>query len=316
MIRFLEPAWLLGLIPVLALAAAYVWRQRNRTATAVRFSNLKLLESLVPKGIGWRRYVAAACFLAGLAALVTSLAKPTAEMKLPSERATVVLAIDVSLSMQAADVEPSRIEAAQEAAKVFAGDLPANYNLGLVSFARSAQVLVPPTKDRQPVLEAIDRLELAEATATGEAVFTALDAIKGVPVEEGEEPPPARILLLSDGYRTYGRPTEEAAAAALEAGVPVSTVAFGTDEGMVDIAGQLQRVPVDRIALADLAESTGGFFYEAASADELKQVYRDMGSSLGMRLVPVDLSRWFAAAALLLALLAGGFGLLWSNRLL
>lgn len=314
MMRFLEPAWLLGLVPVLGLAAVYLWRQRNRTATAVRFSNLKLLQSLVPKGIGWRKYVSAACFLAGLVVLVTSLAKPAMNMKVPSERATVVLAIDVSLSMQSNDVEPSRIEAAQEAAKQFATDLPANYNLGLVSFARSAQVLVPPSKDRAAVLEAIDRLQLAEATATGEAVFTALEAIKSVPAEDSGEPPPARILLLSDGYRTYGRPIEEAAAAAVDAGVPVSTVAFGTDEGMVDIAGQLQRVPVDRIALANLAEGTDGFFYEAASAEELKRVYRDMGSSLGMRLVPVDLTRWFAAAALLLALLAGGFGLLWTNR--
>jgi len=316
MIRFLEPAWLLGLIPVLALAAAYAWRQRHRAATAVRFSNLNLLKTLVPKGIGWRRYLAAACFLAGLLALVASLAKPEIDMKLPSERATIVLAIDVSLSMQAGDVPPSRIEAAQEAAKQFVGDLPTNYNLGLVSFARSAQVLVAPGKDRRAVLEAIDRLELAEATATGEAVFTALEAIKSVPAEDPGEPAPARILLLSDGYRTYGRSVEEAAAAAVEAGVPVSTVAFGTDEGVVDIAGQLQPVPVDRVALADLAESTGGYFYEAASAEELKRVYRDMGSSLGLRLVPVDLTRWFAAAALLLALLAGGFGLLWTNRLL
>ena len=314
MMRFLQPAWLLGLLPVLGLAVAYFWRQRNRAATAVRFSNLKLLQSLVPKGIGWRRYLAAACFLVGLLALVTSLAKPSMNMKVPSERATVVLCIDVSLSMQAADVAPTRIEAAQEAAKQFASDLPAHYNLGLVSFARSAQVLVPPNKDRAAVLEAIDRLELAEATATGEAVFTALEAIKAVPAEGSGEPPPARILLLSDGYRTYGRPVEEAAAAAVEAGVPVSTVAFGTDDGMVDIAGQLQRVPVDRIALADLAEATDGFFYEAASTEELKRVYRDMGSSLGMRMVPVDLTRWFAAAALLLALLAGGFGLLWTNR--
>lgn len=312
--RFLAPAWLLALSAVLGLAAAYLWRQRNRAATAVRFSNLKLLQALVPKGIGWRRHLAAACTLAGLAALVMGLAKPAVNMKVPSERATVVLAIDVSLSMQSNDVEPTRLQAAQEAAKQFTNDLPANYNLGLVSFARSAQVLVSPSKDRAAVLEAIDRLELAEATATGEAVFTALDAIKAVPAEGSAEAPPARILLLSDGYRTYGRPVEDAAAAAAEAGVPVSTVAFGTDAGMVDIAGQLQRVPVDRVALADLAQTTNGFFYEAASADELKRVYRDMGSSLALRLVPVDLTRWFAAAALLLALLAGAFGLLWTNR--
>lgn len=313
--QFGEPVWFAALLPVAALAAAFLWRQRRRQATAIRFSNLGLLRSLVPGGLGFRRYVSPICFLFGMLALVTGLAKPAMQMRVPSERATVVLAVDVSLSMQAADVQPSRLEAAQEAAKQFVDDLPGHYNLGLVSFARSAQVLVTPGKDRQAARDAIDRLTLAEATATGEAVFTALEAIKAVPAEDGEEPPPARILLLSDGYRTYGRDTTEAAAAAVEAGVPVSTVAFGTDEGVVDIAGQLQPVPVDRAALADLAESTGGFYYEAASADELKRVYRDMGSSLGTKLVPVDLSGWFAAAALLLALLSGAFALLWTNRL-
>lgn len=316
MIRFLEPAWFLALLPVLSLAGGFAWRQRRRPVTAVRFSNLKLLQSLAPKGLGWRRYLAAGSFLAGLLALVATMAKPTIEMRLPSERATVVLVIDVSLSMKAADVDPTRIEAAQQAAKHFVDDLPRNYNLGLVSFARTAQVLVTPGKDRRAVTDAIDSLELAEATATGEAVFTALEAIRAVPQGESGDLAPARILLLSDGYRTYGRPVEEAAAAAAEAGVPVSTVAFGTDEGMVDIAGQMQRVPVDRQALADLAESTGGYFYEAASTEELKEVYRDMGSSLGLRMVPVDLTRWFAAAALLLALLAGAFSLIWTPRLL
>jgi Ca-activated chloride channel family protein len=282
----------------------------------MRFSNLELLRSLAPKGIGWRRYLAAGSFLTGLLALVVSLAQPAIEMELPLERATVVLAIDVSLSMQAGDVEPTRLEAAQGAAKQFIRDLPGAYNLGVVSFARSAQVLVPPAKDRGAAMEAIDSLQLAEATATGEAVFTALDAIRAVPSDGSQEAPPARILLLSDGYRTYGRPIEEAADAAVQAQVPVSTVAFGTDDGTVDIAGQLQRVPVDRIALAELAETTGGFFYEAASARELKSVYDDMGSSLGQRVVPVELTRWFAAAGLVLALLAGLFSLLWTPRLI
>lgn len=315
MVRLLQPGWLLALLPVLALAIAYLWRQRHRADTALRFSNLELLKSLAPKGIGWRRWLAASAFLIGLVALVFSLARPAVEVQEPLERATVVLAIDVSLSMQSADVEPTRLAAAQEAAKQFVRDLPGAYNLGLVSFARSAQVLVPASKDRRAALEAIDRLQLAEATATGEAVFTALEAIRAVPEDGSAEPPPARVLLLSDGYRTYGRPVEEAAEAAVEAQVPVSTVAFGTDEGTVDIGGQLQRVPVDRVALAQLAETTGGFFYEAASAQELKQVYDDMGSSLGRRTVPVELTGWFTAAGLLLALLAGLFSLLWTPRL-
>jgi Ca-activated chloride channel homolog len=316
MMRLGEPGWLLAAVPVAVLAAAFLWRQRRRTRTAVRFSNLELLKSLVPQGIGWRRYVAAASLLLGMLALVVSLAQPSMQVRRSLERATVVLAIDVSLSMQAADVAPTRIEAAQDAAKQFIRGLPADYNLGVVSFARSAQILIPPTKDRQAALQAVDSLQLAEATATGEAVFVALDAIHGVPHDGAQSPVPARILLLSDGYRTYGRPIEDAAAAAAAEGVAVSTVAFGTDEGVVDIAGQLQRVPVDRAALAELAKTTGGFFYEAASAQELKRVYDDMGSSLGHRMVPVELTRWFAGAGLVLAVLAGVFSLLWTPRLI
>lgn len=316
MIRLADPGWLLAVVPVLVLAAAFVWRQRQRGHVAVRFSNLELLKSLVPQGIGWRRYVAAGTLLMGMIALVVSLARPSMQMRRPLERATVVLAIDVSLSMQAADVAPTRIEAAQQAAKAFIRELPADYNVGVVSFARSAQVLVPPTKERESALLAIDSLQLAEATATGEAVFTALESIRSIPANGAREPAPARILLLSDGYRTYGRPVEDAAAAAVADGIPVSTVAFGTDEGVVDIAGQLQRVPVDRAALAELAEATGGFFYEAASAKELKRVYDDMGSSLGHRVVPVELAQWFAAAGLALSLLAGVFSLLWTPRLI
>lgn len=316
MIRLNDPGWLLAIVPVVVLAGAFVWRQRQRTRAAVRFSNLELLKSLVPQGIGWRRYLAAGTLLMGMLTLVVSLAQPSMQMRRPLERATVVLAIDVSLSMQAADVAPTRIEAAQQAAKAFIRELPPAYNLGIVSFARSAQVLVPPTKDRQAALAAIDALQLAEATATGEAVFTCLDAIHNVPSDGASEPAPARILLLSDGYRTYGRTVEDAATAAAADGIAVSTVAFGTDDGVVDIAGEPQRVPVDRAALAELAETTGGFFYEAASAKELKQVYDDMGSSLGHRVVPVELTRWFAAAGLGLALLAGAFSLLWTPRLI
>ncbi|MEU8073850.1 VWA domain-containing protein [Catellatospora citrea] len=318
MIRFLDPMWLLALIPVLALAGAYAARhllRRFRRDTALPFSNLELLRSLVPRGLGWRRHVAAGLFLAGLFSLVTALARPSMEVDEPLERATIILAIDVSLSMQADDVEPTRMEAAQQAAKQFVQELPASYNLGLVSFAKSANVLVSPGKDRAAVNDAIDALELAEATATGEAVFTSLDAIKAVPGAGAEGPPPARIVLLSDGYRTYGRAIEDAAAAAVEANVPVTTIAFGTDAGMVDIAGQLQRVPVDRQALAELAETTGGFFYEAASAAELTQVYQDMGSSIGHKRVPKEVSQWFAGAALLLGLGAGVLSLLWTSRL-
>ncbi|HEY0696315.1 MAG TPA: VWA domain-containing protein, partial [Micromonospora sp.] len=217
--------------------------------------------------------------------------------------------------MQADDVAPNRLEAAQEAAKQFASELPPTYNLGLVAFAKSANVLVPPGKDRPAVIQAIEGLVLAEATATGEAVFTCLEAIRSVPADGAQGIPPARIVLLSDGYRTAGRSVEEAAAAAQAANVPVSTIAFGTDAGQVDIGGQSQRVPVDRLALAELAERTQGFFYEAASVAELKKVYQDMGSSIGFRTEPREVTQWYAGVALLLALSAASMSLLWTSRL-
>ncbi|MFF0467739.1 VWA domain-containing protein [Micromonospora zamorensis] len=316
MIRFMQPWWLLAVLPVFALAAFYIWRQLHRRAYAMRFTNVDLLRTVAPKGLGWRRHVPATAFLLCLLVLATALARPAVDTKEPLERATVMLAIDVSLSMQADDVAPNRLEAAQEAAKQFVGELPQSYNLGLVSFAKAANVLVPPGKDRDAVTSAIDGLVLAEATATGEAVFTCLEAIRSVPADGAAGIPPARIVLLSDGFRTSGRAVEEAAAAAQAANVPVSTIAFGTDTGQVDIGGQLQRVPVDRMALAELAETTEGYFYEAASVSELKQVYQDMGSSIGFRTEPREVTQWYAGFALLLALCAGALSLLWSSRML
>jgi Ca-activated chloride channel family protein len=315
MIRFLAPWWLLTLLPVLVVAGAYVWRQLHKRSYAMRFTNVELLRTLAPKGLGWRRHVSAAAFLLMLAALAFSTARPSVDTEEPLERATVMLAIDVSLSMQADDVAPTRIEAAQEAAKAFVNELPPTYNLGLVSFAKAANVLVAPTKDRSEVLAGIDSLTLAEATATGEAVFTSLDAVRSVPSDGADGAPPARIVLLSDGYRTSGRSIEDAATAAAGANVPVSTIAFGTDTGVVDIRGQLQRVPVDRLSLQELAERTKGYFYEAASVSELKKVYEDMGSSIGHRTEPREVTQWYAATALLLALVGAATSLLWTSRL-
>ena len=226
MIRFLEPWWLLALLPVLAIAAAYVWRQFRRRAYAVRFTNLELLSTLAPKGLGWRRHAAAGAFLLSLVALASAMARPAVDTEQPLERATIMLAIDVSLSMQADDVAPNRIQAAQEAAKQFVDQLPASFNVGLVAFAKAANVLVSPTKDRAAVNQAIDGLTLAEATATGEAVFTSLEAIRSVPADgaQGAPPPPRptdptsrcrrspsvrtrarwRSAVRSSGYRSTG----------------------------------------------------------------------------------------------------------------
>ncbi len=315
MIRFLQPAWLLAILPVLALAGVYVWRALHRRSYAMRFTNVELLRTLVPRGIGWRRHLAAGAFLLTLLVLATAMARPAVDAKEPLERATIMVAIDVSLSMQSTDVAPSRIAAAQEAAKQFVQQLPPAFNVGLVSFARSANVLVSPTKDRAEVLQGINGLQLAEATATGEAVFTCLQAIASVPADGAAGPPPARIVLLSDGFRTFGRSTEEAATAASGAHVPVSTIAFGTDTGTVEIQGQQQRVPVDRMALQQLADNTHGNFYEASTLKELKKVYQDMGSSIGFRTKPREITQWYVGIALLLAFAAAGMSLLWTSRL-
>jgi Ca-activated chloride channel family protein len=316
MIRFLAPWWLLAILPVLALAGAYVWRQRRRRTFAVRFSNVDLIRAVAPGGIGAvRKHAPAVALLLALLLFAFVLARPSRDTQEPLERATVMLALDVSLSMQSGDVEPSRLVAAQRAAKDFVGQLPEGFNIGLVAFSKAANVVVSPTKDHEAVTSAIDGLQLAEATATGEAVFVCLDAIAVVPADGAQGPPPARIVLLSDGYRTFGRDTVDAAEAASAANVPVSTIAFGTDEGTIEIDGSRQRVPVDRPALEQLAEATAGHFYEAATAEALKQVYEDMGSSIGYRTKAKEIWPWFVGFGLLFALSAAAMSLLWTSRL-
>jgi Ca-activated chloride channel family protein len=312
---FQSPLLLLALAILPLLAALYVFNQRRRRAYAVRFTNVELLRTLAPKGIGPRRHLAAGAFLASLLVLALGLARPSVDAKEPLERATVMLAIDVSLSMQSTDVAPTRIEAAEKAGVDFIKELPATFNVGVVAFAKSANVLVSPTKDHAAAIQALSGLQLAESTATGEAVFTSLEAIRSVPADGTAGLPPARIVLLSDGFRTSGRSIEEAAAAAAAANVPVSTIAFGTDTGTVEINGQLQRVPVDRLSLQKLAETTKGHFYEAASASELKKVYQDMGSSIGYRTKAREITQWYVGLGLLFALAAAGMSLLWTSRL-
>ncbi|MFD0559682.1 Ca-activated chloride channel family protein [Stackebrandtia endophytica] len=314
MIRFLEPWWLLAVVPVLALIGLYVLAQMRRRSYAVRFSNVELLAKIAAKGPGWRKHLPAAVLLAALLVMSTGMARPSVDIQEPTERATIVLALDVSLSMESQDVAPTRFEAMKEAATEFVSELPEQYNVGLVSFAKSANVVVSPTKDRSQVKSAIAGLSLDRATALGEAIFSSLQAIQLVPPDGISELAPARILLLSDGYRTAGRLVEDGAMAAEAANVPVSTIAFGTDEGTVEIDGQVTPVPVDRATLADVAELTGGKFYEAASVQELKEVYSDMGSSIGHRTIAVEIAQWFIGIALLLAFAAVVMSLLWTSR--
>ena len=317
-------AWRLWfLLGVVALAVVYLVLQRRRRTYAVRFTSSELLDSVAPRRPGWRRHLPAAVFLLALATLVTGFARPTREVAVPRERATVVMAIDVSLSMRAEDVDPNRLEAAQTAAKEFLEQLPPSLNVGLVTFAGTASVRVPPTQDREVVERAIDNLQLAPATAIGEAIFTSLDVLTQVPADETGTIPPARIVLLSDGTTTVGRPDSVAAAAAAEADVPVTTIGFGTPQGFIvyddpatpEVENQIIPVPVGEENLAAIAEATGGSYFAAASEAELVEVYEDIGSAIGTERVPREITDWFVGMSLAALLVASGLSLLWFQRL-
>ncbi|GAA2038221.1 VWA domain-containing protein [Pseudokineococcus marinus] len=310
-----ERLWLLLLVP--ALVVAHVLAQRRRRTNALRFSALPVLAAVAPRRRAWRRHVVAAGLVAGVAAATVGFARPLGEVEVPRERATVVLAVDVSISMRATDVEPDRLTAAQRSARAFVAELPPRFNVGLVAFAGAGQVLVPPTTDRSLVERGIDGLELASYTGIGEGLYAALAAVQQAPPDPDDPtaPVPAAVVLLSDGETTVGRTNDDAARAAAEAGVPVSTIAFGTPGGTITQEGVRTPVPVNEGELADIAETTGGQAYEAESAGELDAVYEDIGSSIGtVRQEEETTARWTGLALVLVVLSALG-SLLWFGRI-
>ncbi len=312
---FLSPWRLLLLLVVAAVVVVYVVQARRRSKYTVRFTELDLLASVAPRRPGWRRHVPASLLALSLVALVVGFARPQAQVDVPAERATVVVALDVSLSMQAVDVSPTRLSAAQQAATRFVEALPARFNVGLVSFSGTAALVVPPTQDHAKVSQAVQDLTLDNGTAIGEAVFTSLGALKQLPGAPGLPAPPARIVLLSDGSNTVGRPVEQGVSAARDAGVPVSTIAFGTREGTVTIMRQTISVPVDREALQALADGTGGKAYTAESTTALSGVYSDIGSQVGTTQERREVTSRFTGLGLLLVTGAAVLGLLWGIRL-
>jgi Ca-activated chloride channel family protein len=314
-VSFLSGGRLWLLLGLVGLVVAYVLMQGRRKKYAVRFTNLALLDTVAPKRPGWRRHVPATAFLLALGFMVTAFAQPAKQVKVPRERATIVMAIDVSLSMEATDINPTRIVAAQEAASSFVDIVPARLNLGLVVFSGVAQVMVSPTTDHELVKRNLQNIILGPRTAIGEAVFASLSAIASVPTAPGQTPPPARIVLMSDGETTVGRSNELAAAAAVDAKVPVSTIAFGTDSGFVSVEGRNIPVPVNRDALAQLAKQTDGSSFEAASAKELRKVYADIGSSVGYRTEKREITSWFVGLGLFFGLAAAASSLVWFSRL-
>ena len=315
--------WLL-LVPV-ALAVVYVAAQLRRPRYAVRFTNLDLLDVVAPRRPNWRRHVSAAFLILGLAAMAVALARPARAEEVPVQRATVVLAIDVSLSMMATDVPPSRLDAARAAAADFVAQAPEEVRIGLVAFNAAASVRVAPTTDRVALGRAIDTLELGEGTAIGEAIFTSLDVLEAdratLGVDEtadeagADTPPPERIVVMSDGETTQGRPNSEGVAAAQEARVPVSTVAFGTESGVIEIDGTISYVPVAPGPLREIAEATGGQFYETATEQGLTEVFTEIGSQTGSETKNVEIGRYFVWVGGGLTLAAAIASLLWFSRL-
>jgi Ca-activated chloride channel family protein len=274
---------------------------------------MELLESVAPQRPAKWRHLSAILLICSLVLLTIAMAGPQNDVRIPRNRAVVMLVIDVSQSMRATDVEPSRLAAAQEAAKQFADQLTSGINLGLIAYAGTATVLVSPTTNREATKIAIDKLQLADRTATGEAIFTALQAIAtvGAVIGGGDGPPPARIVLMSDGKETVPSNPDNpkgaftAARTAKDQGVPISTVTFGTPYGYVEINDQRQPVPVDDQTLKKIAELSDGSAYNAASLEQLKEVFTKLQDQIGYETVKGDASvGWLRLGSLLLALSA------------
>ncbi len=350
--RFLWPEllWLLLLLPLLALA--YLDMLRRKKKAAIRYASLRLIRDALGRGPGVRRHVPPLLFLLAMAAAILALARPSATVVLPAEHATLILAIDVSLSMRATDVLPNRLSAAQAAAKQFIADLPKNVRVGLVTFAGTAAVVQAPTADREQLAAAIDRFELQRATATGSGLLVSLAALlpeAGIDIEPvlfdnewshmdpgGAAAPLDRsraakklpkpvppgsydsgaIIMLSDGRRTSGPDPVEVAKLAANLGVRVHTVGFGTREGgeVAGMGGWSFYARLDEEALKAVARTTGGEYFQAASAGELGKVYKDLHAKLGLEKKEEEVSALFSGVAAGLVLLAALLSLLWYYR--
>lgn len=325
---FVSPQLLWGLLLVPALLAGYVVLQRRRMRYALRFTNVDLLANVVAESPRWRRHVPPALFLLALAALLVAMARPQLVTEVPREEASVVLAMDVSGSMQATDVSPTRLRAAQGAANRFLDRVPEELRVGLVAFSSEAQLRVPPTDQHDLVRESLDRLQAEGGTAIGDAVAVATDlattAGEGELASDGQESedgPPLVVLLLSDGAPSPDTLDPiEAAQRAKAAGIPVYTIALGTDEGTVEVVDELGftetiDVPPDRETLAQIARVTGAASFSAPTEQALDAVYDRLGSSIGYEEELREITYAFAAGGLVLLVVAGSLSALWFNRL-
>jgi Ca-activated chloride channel family protein len=338
--------WLLTAVP--ALIAAYLFLLRRKKKTALRYANLSLVKEAMGPGRRFRRHIPPILFLLALTLLILAVARPSAVVTLPTHQRTVILAMDTSGSMRATDMDPSRMGAAQAAARSFVTDQPRGTRIGVVTFAGTAAVAQAPTDNREEIIAAIDRFQLQRATAIGSGILMSLkaifpdaefdlrswnprrDALAGTPLDlsrQTEKPafkpvPPgsytsAVIILLTDGQSNVGPDPIEAARMAAERGVRVYTVGFGTAEGeIIRFEGWSMRVRLDELTLSKIAEITQGEYYYAGSAADLKKVYETLSSRLVFETRETEITVFFAAAAAVLALLAGFFSVWWFSRIL
>ncbi|NCT98889.1 MAG: VWA domain-containing protein [Comamonadaceae bacterium] len=342
--------WLLLALPLLVLL--YLWLLRRRQRTALRYANLSIVREALGKGPGWRRHVPPMLLLLALAAMLLAAARPSASITLPSTQQTIILAMDVSGSMRAEDVAPNRLVASQNAAKAFLAELPRHVKVGIVAFAGSAQVVQPITLSREDLVTAIDKFQLQRATAIGSAIVVSLSELfpeqrisltdmtysrntdpfapRGrsldqprnneekafQPVEPGSYGS-AAIILLTDGQRTTGVDTAEAAKMAADRGVRVYTVGVGTVEGeVIGFEGWSMRVRLDEDTLKDVARTTKAEYFYAGTAENLKQIYQSLSSRLTVEKKETEVSGLLALLAAGLVVLAAGLSLAWFKRVL
>ncbi len=337
--------WLLLALPVLVLL--YLWLMRRKKKLALRFASLSIVKEAMSTGQGLRRHVPPTLFLLAIGVMLLAAARPFAVITLPMQQETIILAMDVSGSMRATDVQPNRLVASQNAAKAFLTDLPRSVRVGIVAFAGTAQVVQPPTLSREDLVAAIDRFQLQRATAIGSAIVVSLGELfpdagidlaamtygsprnKGLAIDsERKEKKPftpvapgsyssAAIILLTDGQRTTGVDTLEAARLAADRGVRIYTVGVGTVDGeTIGFEGWSMRVRLDEDTLKAVAEKTRAEYFYAGSAADLKKVYETLSSRLTVEKKETEISGLLALAAALLALLSAGLSLLWFNRIL
>ena len=340
--------WLLAVVP--ALVATYVFLLRRKKRAALRYASLRMVKEAMGGGQRFRRHLPPLLFLLGLTTMLVAIARPAAVVTLPSQQRTIILAMDVSGSMRARDVEPNRLVAAQEAAKAFVADLPSSVTVGVVSFAGTAAVVQPPTRSREDIVAAIDRFQLQRGTAIGSGIILALatifpdagidvsdsiygrDTRRSQPLEAGRKPEPtqkeftpvppgsypsAAIVLLTDGQRTTGPDSLEAAKMAADRGVRVFTIGVGTPEGeVIGFEGWSFHARLDEATLKAIADVTRGEYFHAGTAMDLKKIYQSLSARLVFEKQQTEITALFAAAAAVLVLAAGLLSVLWFHRIL